>query len=683
MAGGALLLPACYTSSAGTDDGVCNTEEAPDIRLPPADWLRGARVAGLDAFADVTVCDVGPLLDRMAAEHVSVVEVDPDLSSYLDEAAFSEQLRVVHLVARESHRRGIRCVAYYPVLESLTPEADKTPHTMWKDHPDWLQIGLDGKPNYFVGGGGRVFWVEAGEESAWLCPTSGYVDYFLQRVRRLAGTALDGLWGDVPLLSDIVGVWPCVNESCNAKFRADTGLEPPTAADWSPSFMRWVSWRHRLIWELEQRVVAAAKAVRPNFEVIIETVTMDYSSGTVQGLDGAHADDGLVHRVWEVDAVSDATAMRDAPEDDWYSMVAMMKYARGASGPRPSWVFCYGLQEDDAERVMGLAIATGSSPYETKIPEINTTVGGAYRARMFGWLEAHPQLLLSTSLNECAVLFSSPSRDALDRAAGVALYTSVNAQDKLWWTTEDEDSAKDMPYVADWRGFCKFLVTNHVPFDLLTAPHADAATLARYDMLVVPSAAVLDAGLVDRLYDWVVAGGIVLTTGDDAGAYDESMTARAAPLLLGKLGLTAGAAGWTKATLGKGRVVHSGSRAGQLFFNGDAAAVESLEDSFPGQIDTDAPPGVVIDVRKADSGELVVVFANLEGLGSGGVGSFAPRDVSFSCTVQIGASRVRSVTLTTPAAGAVDHPVPFTMTSTGVRFAVELHAVAAALITLG
>ena len=67
----------------------------------------------------------------------------------------------------------MRCIAYYPTLESLTPDADNVASTMFKDHPDWVQLSMDGMPNTFVGGEGRVFWVDAGVESAWLCPTSG------------------------------------------------------------------------------------------------------------------------------------------------------------------------------------------------------------------------------------------------------------------------------------------------------------------------------------------------------------------------------------------------------------------------------------------------------------------------------------------------------------------------------
>ncbi|HEY8073816.1 MAG TPA: alpha-amylase family protein [Labilithrix sp.] len=680
-------LPGCYTTK-GTDDGVCNTEEAPDVRLPPSDWIRGARVAGLAAFADITVCDVGPAMDQLQAERVSVVEVDGDLSSYLDEAGFVEQLRVLHLCAREAHKRGMRCIAYYPVLESLTPDVATTPHSMFKDHPDWVQVGMDGKSNYFIGGGGRVFWVDPGEESAWCCPTSGYADYYIDRVQRLAGTALDGLWGDVPLLSDIVGVWPCVNATCNAKFKADTGLDAPTMANWNdPVFVRWITWRHQLIWDLEQRILAGAKQIRQDFEIVIETVTMDYTSGTVQGLDGAHADDGQIHRVWEIDAVSDATGMRNAAKDDWYSMVAMMKYARGSSKPRPSWVFCYGLQPDDAERVMSLCLTTGNSPYETQIPQINTSCGSPYRKKMYGWLERHPQILLSESANETAVIFSSFSRDILDQAKGVGLYTQTNMADTLWWTTEDEDSAKETQYIADWRGFNEFLVQNHVPFDVVTTPHMDDQTLARYRTIVAPSPASLGDDAINRIYNWVNNGGQLIFTGTEAGAWDEAGLARTQPLLMQKLGIDPATtdADWNVLTIGMGSVRHYPPRAGALFFNGDSSGCEPLEDAFQDQIDIDGPPDLLVEVRNADTGEFVVVFGNMVGLGADEqVGVFAPKDIGFNCTLNLGMRQVAQVVLTAPNDDPTkeDQIVPFSVTPDGrIAFGVALHAIAAAIVS--
>lgn len=678
---GASLLGGCYASEEeNVDDGVCNEPEPREVVLPASDWFRGARVAGLAAFADATPCDFRADLERMADERVTVVEVDSELSTYLDEAAFAEQLRVVDLVARECHALGMRCVAYYPVLESLTPDADTTPHTMAKDHPDWLQRGMDGKPNVFVGGGGRVFWVAAGEESAWLCPTSGYVDYFNARVAGLARTALDGLWGDVPLLSDIVGVWPCTNGSCNAKFAADTGLTAPTVADWNdPRFAQWVAWRHRLIWDLEQRIVESAKRTRADFEVIIETVTMDYSGGTAQGLDGAYADDGRIYRVWEIDAVSDASAMRGASTDDWLSMAVMMKHARGASAPRPAWAFCYGLEPDDAELTMGLAIATGCSPYETRIPEINTSVGSAYRKRMFEWLERHPQLLLSRPASSAAVLYSSTSRDVLDRAAGVALYTSTNPADPLWWTTEDEDSAADSEYVADYRGFCKMLFQSHVPFEVLTTPHVTDESLAPMRVIVAPSPASLAQPVIEALVRWVEARGTLVLTGAEAGERDEHAAPRGRSLLLEALAVKAAPGGWADTKRGAGRVLYSAARDGRAFFRGDERMLETVGPALPRQVETNAPENLLVELRTADTGELVVAFANLVGLGAQGVGALTPQHVRFRFAVDVGGRAVARITLTAP--GIEDEVAPFDAEGTKVACNVTVAAVAAAIVT--
>ena len=676
---GISILPGCLTGS-----DACYSLPAEDSPMTNADWLRTARVGGLASFAGASVCDMHLDLDRMADEGVNVVELDPELSNYQSEEGFQDQLRLVDFASRECHKRGMRCIAYYPTLESLTPDANNVASTMFKDHPDWVQLSMDGMPNTFVGGEGRVFWVDPGVESSWMCPTSPYVDYFIERVKRLATTALDGLWGDVPLLSDIVGYWPCVNESCNAKFHADTGLVAPSAPDWNdPTFVKWVVWRHRLIYEMEQRIVTAAKSVRADFEVVIETVTMDYNGATSQGLDGAARDDGLLHRVWEVDAVSDASSMRFAAEDDWWSMAAMMKHARGSSEPRPAWCFCYGLQPDDAEHVMALCITAGMNPYETQIPQMCTSAGSAYRKRMYTWLAAHPGLLLSRSVNQSAIIYSSVSRDVVDRARGTGLYTSYNASDQMWWSELPNDTAKSMQYIADFRGMAKLLFSTHVPFDVVTTPHASSDKLSHYRFIALPSAASLDAALVGRLHDYVAAGGALLCTWPSPGGVDETGASRGKSLLLEALGIKDPPTGWTELTVGAGRVLYSEERAGATFFtNADPEIAAMAAKLVPGQLETNAPPGVLCDLRRADSGELLAVFANLTGLGSQGITAFTPQPASFSCAVAIGSARVLRVVLTRPDAGVQDAEVPFVIAGGKVRFDVSIQAAAAAIIVL-
>jgi hypothetical protein len=653
----------------------------PSCAVPPPTpmrtWLREARIAGFETYMDYPPLELAAELDARAAAHVGVVVIDSDLSFYLTDAEFEENAVYIDLVARECHARGMKAVAYFPMLEVLTEDAPTKTSTMFKDHPDWIQVGIDGQPNTFVGGDGRVFWVPPGCESSWLCPTSGYREYFLTRVRRLAQTALDGLWGDVPLLSDIVGVWPCTNPTCAAKFLADTGLVQPTAVNWNdPTFRRWVAWRHQLIHELEQAVDAAGRSVKPDFELIVETVTMDYTAGTVQGLDGAATNTGKVLRVWEIDAVSDDTGMRNASADDWISCAIMMRHSAGCSGQNPGWAITYGKQADDAERVMALAIAAGVCPYETKIPLLNATVGVDYRTRMYGWLKANADVWDGLGSSAVAVLYSSLSRDFIDRNAGVGLYTSLNAADPLWWSTSPTDSAKVLQYVGEYRGLCKALVHAHAPYDLVPTALLSPGSLARYKVVVAPRPAALSASEIGQLVAYVEAGGILLVTGADAGTYDEHGVDRGQPALLGTFGLGTGTTStWTRITRGLGAVVHVGELVGMSYFAQPQANIlaelGNVLDSARRAIVTDAPLPVMFDLRHVNCAQLSMFCANLVGLDTG---SFQPTPASFRVALDTAGRTPVKVTITEPGMTGAAPAVPFTVADGRVAFDVTVSA---------
>ncbi|MDR6416911.1 beta-galactosidase trimerization domain-containing protein [Pseudarthrobacter sulfonivorans] len=621
-------------------------------------WISDARAAGLETYVDDP--DVDARLDVLAAAHVSVVVIDSDLSFYLTERRFEEHAVFIDAVAKKCHQRGMKAVAYYPMLEVLTEKAPKRRHTMGKDHPDWVQRGVDGKANVFVGGG-RVFWVPKRTESAWLCPTTAYRDYFINRVKRLAQTALDGLWGDVPLLSDIVGVWPCTNATCAAKFLAETGLAQPTSVDWNnPVFRRWVAWRHGVIHEFEQAVLSGARTVRPDFLLIVETGTMDHSNATSQGHDGASRDDGDVLRAWEVDCASDATGMRQAPADDWISMAIMMRHGRGCAGKNPSWAITYGKQTDDAERVMAIAIAGGQRPYESQIPLLSRTVGDAWRRKMYGWLKENSDIWAGDSANPVAVIFSSVSRDFVDRNAGTGLYTSTNPADEDWWATRRKDSAKTLPYLGEYRGICKALIHAHAPYDVVTTPHLSPERLAPYPVVAAPRPAALSDGEIASLKSYVKAGGTLLVTGaTDAGVFDENGALRSQPALLQAFGISAGA-NWARTSHGHGAVVLVTEQVGQKYYQTDDAAVTTaLAEILKANgrtIVTNAPPAVVIDLRQRTEHRLDVLFANIDGLDTGG---FNAQSASFTVAIPCGGKTPRRVTITQPGDSAPAE-IPFT-----------------------
>lgn len=102
----------------------------------------------------------------------------------------------------------------------------------------------------FFMGSGQVFWVDPNDESAWMSPSSpGYRNYFLDRVRKIVATGIDGLWVDVLIYADFGPTkWSDFNPDAVAKFLADTGYSAPTAEDWDdPVWRRWITWRHEEI----------------------------------------------------------------------------------------------------------------------------------------------------------------------------------------------------------------------------------------------------------------------------------------------------------------------------------------------------------------------------------------------------------------------------------------------------
>jgi hypothetical protein len=673
-AAGGLLLPACGVPSGEAE------ALAPlgPTKPPPRDWLRGARLAGLEVSADEPPLELTAALDRLAEEQTSVVELDGGLSHYLTPAKFDAHVAFLGRLAVACHQRGMRAVAYYPALEVLSPGITQGQPDMAKDHPDWVQQGIDGRPNVFVGAQGNVFWVEAGTQSAWMCPTSGYRDYFLGRVAALARTELDGLWLDVPLLSSIVGQWPCTNESCRRQFQQVSGLEAPRVVDWKdPTFRRWVAWRHELIWDFEQAALRAARAINPGFMILSETVTMDNTSATVQALDPASRDDGELIRVWEVDAVSDASSMRQASANDWLSMAAMMRYARGVSGARPSWIFCYGLRPDDAERVAALAVVTGNSPYETQIPRMCTSVGSDYRKQLFGWVAKHRELYTAPHGNSAAVVFSPGSRDFLGRAAGHGLYPSVRNDDPLWWSPDPEDATHELEYVGDYRGCCKALIEAHVPFDVVPSTRL-RNLIGRYRLLVVPSPFALADDAIEALVTFVHGGGALVLTGDDGGTMNDLGTERVAPALLRGLELQPAEGGVVSTPRGRGWLLHVGFRMGRDLLQRPmpdlVGAIATLAGAHGARLTLTATEPLVLDLRRRSDGAPIVVMANLAGLGSGG--DFSPHDVTFTIDIPIPPRRT-AVAVTRAAFGEDDRKIPFQANPGFVTCQVDLRALTA------
>ncbi len=643
-------------------------------------WGGSATIAGQAVWSGMTPAEIDAAVVKAISQGATVIEADSNLSEYLTDAQFAEELALITQFTSRAHAKGVKVVWYMPTLESNTTNGKNLPNTMYKDHPDWAQVGLDGTPNVFYGGSGQVFWVEKNMESVWLSPSSGYRDYFIDRVEQIVATGVDGLWADVPIYADFGPTqWVDLNPAAVARFLADTGLTAPTVVNWdNPVWRRWISWRHEELARFLTDVAAAAQAIDAQFPIIAETLPTDYNGATIYGLDAGYLKDipGVTH-VFEVDSMSNNSGFRAAREDDWISLISALKYTKAASGDKPSWVFTYGKQVDDAEAVMAEAVAAGNNPYELQVPEMTTTVGdGSMRTRLFTWIQANSEYLYERdSASRVAVLFSSSSRDFVDRFAGLGMFATTDAGgDGLFWSNAAVDSAYQRLFLAEFRGMVELLVNNHIPFDTLVAP--SAAELARYDVVMLPGVEAIPDGEAALLDAYAEAGGHLLVTGPNPTALDAHGNARTEYALASALGFRRSDPLPTSKVhaYGSGEVRYRSVRLGKSYFvSGDPAAESALLSDLGALsatvVTTNADPRVHFELDRSAQ-DLVLQVTNFIGAD----GTFAVAPTAFSVTLELPpGTRAVSVGTTSPdTPGTVVAPIPYTQGASAVTFDVSL-----------
>ena len=614
------------------------------------DWLYRARIGGYAVYKDVSDIEIFEQLSKFKAQHVSVVEGDSDLSLYLTPAQFDSEMVFIARVTKLAHSLDLKLVWYYPSLEVLTVDGEfpEVP-SMFKDHSDWVQYNIDDSyenmaqmtPNVFYGS--LVFWVEPNEESAWMCHLSPYRDYFFDRLKKLAATGVDGVWIDVPLFNDIVGDWCCSNPYCRQKFENDTGMIFPTKADLNiaaPNFRRWMVWRHTELNQFLIDIKDKTREINPDFETIIEIVTCDYNAATHQGLDGTYLGevDGLTF-CWEIDALSDDNAMRDSNVDDWYNLIAINKFCRGASGfNRPSWAFTYGLEADDGELVMAESIAAQINPYDTKIPLMTTIISPEYRARMFSFIEQYQDpIFKSKPMAKMAIIYSNTSRDFSDYEEGTALYTTTAppVAGQKWWAADAGDGLLGTNYLADYRGWVKILTANHIPFDVIPVQHLTTRHLDDYEALILPNPISLSQEKGILLADFIGRNKKLFITGSEPFSLNEYGIITNNPISDKLLDVN---------------MFHFNEFIGKKYIQNKAAAendVQLVISLFPEAaklISTNASPTIHFELYKYDQ-DYILHCVNFNAVN----GQFSPSPETFTVSVQLpDADAIKDVTVASP-----------------------------------
>ena len=362
------------------------------------DWTNYARIAAYGLKAD----NASKIVTDATESGVSGIEVDNDIpgryESFVDPKV---KLAAIRAVAEKAHAAGNHAVVYIAGTECITANADKTVHTLAKEHPDWLQRKINGDPALF--GGGAAFWIAKGDEDVWVSPyATEWRKIYMERVRQIAATGIDGIYIDIPYwMTHFDGwedTWASFDDYTVAAFKKQSGLDAKKdlkLGDFSDTnFRKWVDFRIQTITEFVQEIARNGKSVNPAIKIIPEIYPGIEEEAVRVGAD--------VYSLYPVvDAVAheyefgsgDHMASSRTPLDWFRYQVGMHTFRAFAQG-KATWILNYSWDGDKKvdrrEAMMNLAMSqvmAGANFWDAPGHSMAGSNDLATRKKIFAWIE--------------------------------------------------------------------------------------------------------------------------------------------------------------------------------------------------------------------------------------------------------------------------------------------------------
>jgi hypothetical protein len=431
---------------------------------------------------------------------VSGIEVDNDIpgryESFLDPSA---KLQAIRAVAEKAHTAGDHAFVYIAGTECITAHADKTAHTLAKDHPDWLQRKVTGEPAIF--GGGTAFWIAPGDEDVWVSPFAPeWRKTYMKRVRQIAATGIDGIYVDIPYwMTHFDGwedTWASFDDYTVAAFKKQTGLDAKKdlkIGDFSDSnFRSWVDFRIQTITEFLREIDQNAKSVNPQIKTIPEIYPGIEQESVRVGAD--------VYSLYPVvDAIAheyefgggDHMASSRTPLDWFYYQVGMHTFRAFAQG-KATWILNYSWDGDKAvdrrEAMMNLAMSQvmgGANFWDAPGHSMAGSNDPATRKKIFFWIKQNEKTfyLPRMPISPIGVYFSPQTRN--------------------FYAEE---------FLRSYRGILLLLMQSHREFQIVTPRTLDEFS---GEALVLPDVRILSSDERDWLRQYVESGKKLIVTGNN------------------------------------------------------------------------------------------------------------------------------------------------------------------------
>jgi hypothetical protein len=480
----------------------------------PQDWTHFVRTAGhgLDMKSvDAVILDA-------RETNLYGIEVDNDIpgryESFLDP---KDKLDALKLMAKKAHEAGNYAFVYIAGLECITANAPNTPHTFFKDHPDWVQRDLTGRPAVF--GGGSAFWVREGDEDVWITPfAKEWRKIYMERVRQIAATGIDGVYVDIPYwMTHFDGwedTWASFDDPTVAAFRQKTGLDARRdfkLGDFqNVNFRRWIDFRIEALTAFMKEVDDNVKSINPRCKTIAEIYP-----GIDQGVVRVGADVYDMYPVVDVIAHEFSSGGGNAAAKqplDWFSYMAGMYSFRAFAQGKASWMLSYSWEKqpqvDRQEAMKNLFVAqlmAGANCWDARGHVMSGSNDLETRKLVYDWIVRHERHFYRPRLP----------------LAPVGLYFSPKTRN---YFAES--------FLSSYDGLFNLLLQSHLEFQVVTP-----RTLVQFKgkVLILPDTKCLADAEISLLQDYRQRGRLFVT--GEAGKYDETGAPRAksfAEMLTGK-----------------------------------------------------------------------------------------------------------------------------------------------------
>jgi endo-alpha-1,4-polygalactosaminidase (GH114 family) len=391
---------------------------------PGQHWTNFARIGAYGLRGG----DAEAIVRDAQASHVYGIEVDNDIpgryESFLDPSA---KLKAIRAVADAAHQAKNHAVVYIAGTECITANADKSAHSVMKDHPDWLQRKITSEPAVFTSG--AAFWIRPGDEDVWISPyAKDWRKIYMQHVREIAATGIDGIYVDIPYwMTHFDGwedTWASFDDATVAAFRQKTGLDARKEVKLGDfqdaNFRKWIDFRIETMTDFVKEIRENARSVNPEIVVIPEIYPGIEQESTRVGAD-VYEMYGVVDAVAHEYEFGDGDHMASSRSQlDWFLYQAGMLTFRSFAAGKATWILNYSWDGDknvDAREAMkNLAMSqviAGANFWDAPGHSMAGSNDKATRAEIFKWIEKNENILYAprVPLHPIGVYFSPKSRD--------------------------------------------------------------------------------------------------------------------------------------------------------------------------------------------------------------------------------------------------------------------------------